>query len=89
MSNKYDARGLSCPEPVIMARKAVKKNIFPVELLVDTVTSRDNVSRAVAKLGCTVEVEELGDEFKLIITKQINRRCMNTLIFWQDPFISV
>jgi hypothetical protein len=52
-----------------MARNAIKEDQFPVEVLVETVTSRENVRRASEKLGCTVEVEELGDEFKLILSK--------------------
>jgi hypothetical protein len=38
-------------------------------VLVETVTSRENVRRAAEKLGCTVQVEEMGDEYKLTISK--------------------
>lgn len=34
---KVDARGYSCPEPVIMAQNAVKEGT-PVEILVDNMT---------------------------------------------------
>jgi tRNA 2-thiouridine synthesizing protein A len=66
-----DARGLSCPQPVIMSRDAVKKleSGGSVEVLVDTVTSRDNVRRAVENLGCTVEIHEAGDEFRVIVKR--------------------
>ena len=69
MAHKVDARGLSCPQPVILARKAIEAGKFPIEVLVDTVTSRENVRRAAGKLGCTVQVEEVGDEFKLTVTR--------------------
>ena len=69
MAHTVDARGLSCPQPVILARKAVQAGEFPIEVLVETVTSRENVRRASEKLGCTVQVEEVGDEFKLTLTK--------------------
>jgi TusA-related sulfurtransferase len=69
MAEQIDARGLSCPQPVIMARNAIREAEFPIEVLVETVTSRENVRRASEKMGCIVEVEELGDEFKLILTK--------------------
>lgn len=69
MTKQVDARGFSCPQPVIMARQAVEEGEFPIEVLVETVTSRENVRRAVEKMGCTVEVEELGDEFRLTVTK--------------------
>jgi TusA-related sulfurtransferase len=64
-----DARGLSCPQPVIMARNAIKEAEFPIDVLVETVTSRENVRRASEKMGCTVEVEEAGEEFRLILTR--------------------
>jgi TusA-related sulfurtransferase len=69
MVHTVDARGLSCPQPVILARKAIQAGEFPIEVLVETVTSRENVRRASEKLGCTVQVEDLGDEFKLVVTR--------------------
>lgn len=64
-----DARGLSCPQPVIMAQNAIAKGQFPIEVLVDTVTSRENVSRMARFMGCQVQVVAQGDEFKLVLTK--------------------
>jgi tRNA 2-thiouridine synthesizing protein A len=69
MAKTVDARGLSCPQPVILARQAIKAGEFPIDVLVETVTSRENVRRASEKLGCHVEVEETGGEFKLTLTK--------------------
>lgn len=69
MAHTVDARGLSCPQPVILARNAIKTGEFPIEVLVETVTSRENVRRAAEKLGCTVQVEEMEDEFKLTLSK--------------------
>ena len=69
MTTTVDARGFSCPQPVIMTRKAIQDGQFPIEVLVETVTSRENVRRAAEKLDCQVEVEEMGEEFKLTITK--------------------
>jgi len=69
MATKVDARGLSCPQPVILARSAIQAGKFPIEVLVETVTSRENVRRAAEKLGCQVKVEYLEDEFKLTLTK--------------------
>jgi TusA-related sulfurtransferase len=69
MAKQVDARGFSCPQPVIMARKAIKEGAFPVEVLVETVTSRENVRRASEKMGCAVAVEKIGEEFKLTLTR--------------------
>ena len=64
-----DARGLSCPEPVILARKAIEAGQFPIEVLVDAVTARENVRRMAEISGCTVAVEQAGDEFRLVLAK--------------------
>lgn len=64
-----DARGLSCPQPVILARKAIAAGQFPIEVLVETVTSRENVRRMAEKSGCKVVVAQTGDEFRLTLSK--------------------
>jgi tRNA 2-thiouridine synthesizing protein A len=70
MATTVDARGLSCPQPVLVTRKAmaeVKKGT--IEVLVETGTSRDNVSRAARKEGWQVQVAEVEDGFQLTLTK--------------------
>lgn len=69
MSSTVDARGLSCPQPVILSKKAIEAGQFPIEVLVDTVTSRENVRRMAEGAGCRVQVEQTGDEFKLTISR--------------------
>ncbi|MBC7225718.1 MAG: sulfurtransferase TusA family protein [Thermoflexales bacterium] len=69
MAKVVDARGLSCPQPVILTRQAMEEGQFPIEVLVDTVTSRENVRRAAERAGLKVQVEAVGDEFKLTLTR--------------------
>jgi tRNA 2-thiouridine synthesizing protein A len=69
MATQVDARGLSCPQPVILTRRAIDAGEFPIEVLVETVTSRENVRRMAEKAGCTVGIEETNEEFKLLISK--------------------
>jgi TusA-related sulfurtransferase len=69
MATQVDARGLSCPQPVILAKNAIKANQFPIEVLVETVTSRENVRRMAEKARCTVQIDEVGEEFKLTLIK--------------------
>ena len=64
-----DTRGLSCPEPVILARQAIAAGQFPIEVLMDTVTARENVRRVAERAGCHVTVVEAGDEFILTLSK--------------------
>jgi TusA-related sulfurtransferase len=69
MTKTVDARGLSCPQPVILTRKAIETGEFPIEVLVETVTSRENVRRSAEKAGLQVQVDAVGDEFKLTISE--------------------
>lgn len=41
---KVDARGLSCPEPVIRAKNAMESGDKEYEILVDNVVAKENVS---------------------------------------------
>jgi len=70
MSEKIDARGLSCPQPVVLAKKAIDKaGKGVIEILVDTVTSKENVSRLARSSGYQVNVEEKEGEFVLKLEK--------------------
>lgn len=41
-----DAQGLFCPEPLMMAKKAIDEHPGePVRVLVDSAAARDNISR--------------------------------------------
>ncbi len=54
-----DARGLSCPEPVLLSRKAIESiENGTIEVMVDTVTSRENITRMAETLSCVVEATE-------------------------------
>lgn len=70
---KLDCRGLSCPLPVVHTKKTLEK-LAPgesLEVLVDTGTSRDNISRLAKKEGCEVTVKETGEgAFILTITRR-------------------
>ena len=71
MSNIVDARGLSCPQPVIMTMDEMKKiNQGEIEVLVDTDTSRENVGRAVESQGWHIkDIQDDGEGYKIIINK--------------------
>ena len=70
MSEQIDARGLSCPQPVVVTRKKMDQiEKGTIEVMVDTATSRDNIERMATNQGWQVEVKEKEDEFLLILTK--------------------
>ena len=66
---KLDARGLSCPEPVIMIRKAMLSKADAYEMVVDNHASKENVTRYAQHQGYTVAVAEQGGEFTLTMTR--------------------
>ncbi|MBO5130406.1 MAG: sulfurtransferase TusA family protein [Oscillospiraceae bacterium] len=64
-----DARGLSCPEPVVMIRKAMASKENEYVMVVDNVTSKENVTRYAEHQGYTVSVSEASGEYTLTMKK--------------------
>lgn len=64
-----DARGLSCPEPVIMIRKAMMSKENQYEMVVDNPTSKENVMRYAEHQGYQVTIEEKSGEYTLHMKK--------------------
>lgn len=64
-----DARGMACPEPVLMVKKAVDKNPKGFQILVDNVTARENIKRFSSNLGYNVAIKEEGEDFLITINK--------------------
>ena len=65
---EVDARGLSCPEPLMMAMEAVKKN--PGEkiiILVSEPHQKMNVEKFEKIHGKKTSVMQMGSEFELIV----------------------
>lgn len=71
MSTMVDARGLSCPQPVLMTLDEIKKmDKGEIEVLVDTDTSKENVSRAAESQGWQVtEVKKEDEGYRISIHK--------------------
>ncbi len=59
MREIVDARGLACPQPVILAGKALEKN-ERIAVIVDNPMAVENIRRLGAKMGCEMVVEEKG-----------------------------
>lgn len=64
-----DARGLSCPEPVVMTRNAMASKELAYQVLVDAIAAKENVTRYAMSQGYAVTVSEDNGEFTLDITK--------------------
>lgn len=71
MSTIVDARGLSCPQPVLMTLNEMKKlNKGEIIVLVETDTSKENISRAATQQGWEVKsIEPEGIGYRITISK--------------------
>ena len=70
MNQRVDVRGLSCPLPVVVVRNKlleIKKGILVV--LIDTGTSKDNITRMATNADWKVVVREEDGEYLLTISK--------------------
>jgi TusA-related sulfurtransferase len=65
-----NACGLSCPQPVMETKKVLDKNPSGrVEVLVDTATSRDNVTRFAENKGWKAVKEEREGGYRVLLEK--------------------
>jgi len=64
-----DARGLLCPEPVVLTQRAIKDGKATLRVFVDAVAAKENVTRFAASRGYSVSVSEEDGEYTLALTK--------------------
>lgn len=71
MSTIVDARGLSCPQPVLMTLDAIKSGSHSdLEVIVDNMASRENVVRAAESKGWKVsEIKDNAGDTQIFIRK--------------------
>jgi selenium metabolism protein YedF len=68
MSRTVDARGLACPQPVILTRNALQES-EAVITIVDNETAQLNVTRMAEKTGATVKTKQQDDGTYLLISR--------------------
>lgn len=66
---QIDARGLSCPEPVLLVQNALKRDGTGVDVSVDNMACVENIRRFAEARGYTMQVEEQGQEYRLRLIK--------------------
>ena len=71
MAIHVDATGLSCPQPVLLTRNALRSaGGDTVSVLVDSGTSRDNCCRVAEKAGWSVVIHDQGQgTYELVMSK--------------------
>ena len=68
-----DARGFSCPQPVIMTLNEIKKvSKGEITIIVDTDTAKENVSRAAQARGWEIAAIQAEDDdgYRITIRKE-------------------
>ena len=68
MTIEVDARGLACPQPVILTKKALEEN-DQVVVMVDNQAAMENVKRMATSQGGEVNVEQKQGDYYLHITR--------------------
>ena len=66
---EIDCRGLSCPEPVIRTKKAIKDNPESIDVLVDQRAPLENVSRFLRVMKYDITVKEENGQWRISATK--------------------
>ncbi|MFA5033120.1 MAG: sulfurtransferase-like selenium metabolism protein YedF [bacterium] len=75
MTNKIDASGLACPQPVILTKKALEGiTDGAIEVIVDNKPASENVSRFAKNSGCKVELKEAQGVYSIKITKGVDSK---------------
>jgi len=65
-----DARGLSCPLPVLKTKEAIEKGGEEIEVLVDNNTALENVTRLAQSRGFKVTTNKNTDgEWQILIKR--------------------
>lgn len=69
MERIVDARGMACPRPVVMTKKALdeEKGVMYITTIVDNPTAVENVCKLARSQGCEFRVEERGGEYVIKI----------------------
>ncbi|MBT9141597.1 MAG: hypothetical protein DDT30_02197 [Dehalococcoidia bacterium] len=66
---EIDARGFSCPVPVVKTQKALDQNPGKyLAVLVESEVSMENVSRLARSRGYSVKAERIPDGYRLELT---------------------
>lgn len=70
MEKQLDARGLACPQPVVITKKALEEiEKGKVIVIVDSEVARDNLVKLAKSLDCFVNVEESNGDYHINILK--------------------
>jgi selenium metabolism protein YedF len=74
---QIDARGLECPQPVMLARTAIlEPDVDAVHIAVDDDASAENIPRMAKSHGWTATVQRSGREFQIFLNRTESARTL-------------
>jgi len=62
---KVDTSGTSCPQPVLMTKKALNDSTDAIEVIVDNNTSKTNVTKFLTSKGFSVSIVEGNENYTI------------------------
>ncbi|MDD4168772.1 MAG: sulfurtransferase-like selenium metabolism protein YedF [Desulfotomaculaceae bacterium] len=65
-----DARGLACPEPVLLTKRSIDDGEKEFEVLVDSEIPKENIRKFCYSYNCDMEVSTTTGGWKLLIRKK-------------------
>jgi TusA-related sulfurtransferase len=70
MTTKHiDARGLSCPQPVVLVDRAIADGNTDLEILVDNEVVRENITRLATRRGLKADAQREGSDMVIRTAK--------------------
>jgi selenium metabolism protein YedF len=71
LEKQIDARGLNCPQPVILTKKSLDEiEEGRVTTIVSSETARENIKKLAASMACSVDVQEVDGDYYISIFKE-------------------
>lgn len=71
MNKQIDARGLNCPQPVILTKKALDEaGEGKITTIVNSETAKENVRKLAQSMMCDVDIHQVGGDYYIDIFKQ-------------------
>ncbi|MDR1018607.1 MAG: sulfurtransferase TusA family protein [Lachnospiraceae bacterium] len=64
---EIDARGLSCPEPLMLVADALKAGNDTIKVLVDEEVPKLNIEKFIKGKGKKANVKTVGEHYEMII----------------------
>jgi len=68
-TKRIDARGLSCPQPVVLVNRSVAEGNTDLEIIVDNEVARENVTRIITKRGLKADARQEGTDIVIRTVK--------------------